>query len=98
THSISGGLDYPGVGPAHAWLTDSGRAQYVGVSDDEAWQACHMCCRTEGIMPALETSHALAPAARLPPTLPKDKIILVSVSGRGDKDMHAVAECSGISL
>src|SRR5690606_9231589 len=84
THSISAGLDYPGVGPEHAWLKDSGRAQYVGVTDDEALQAFHMCCRTEGIMPALESSHAIAHAARLAPTLPKDKIILVSLSGRGD--------------
>ena len=98
THSISAGLDYPGVGPEHAWLKDSGRAEYVGVTDDEALAAFHACCRTEGIMPALESSHAIAHAVRLAPTLPKDKIILVNLSGRGDKDMHTVAEFSGITL
>ncbi|MDX3893571.1 tryptophan synthase subunit beta [Pusillimonas sp.] len=98
THSVSAGLDYPGVGPEHAWLKDCGRAQYVGVTDEEALQAFHDCCRTEGIMPALESSHAIAHAVRLAPTLPKDKIILVNLSGRGDKDMHTVAERSGITL
>ncbi|GAB2911330.1 tryptophan synthase subunit beta [Paralcaligenes sp. KSB-10] len=98
THSISAGLDYPGVGPEHAWLKDSGRAQYVGVTDQEALAAFHDCCRTEGIMPALESSHAIAHAVRLAPTLGKDKIILVNLSGRGDKDMHTVADYSGISL
>ena len=98
THSISAGLDYPGVGPEHAWLKDSGRASYVGVTDTEALEAFHKCCRTEGIMPALESSHAIAHAARLAPTLSKDKIILVNLSGRGDKDMHTVAEFSGITL
>lgn len=98
THSISAGLDYPGVGPEHAWLHDSGRAQYVCVDDNEALAAFHDCCRTEGIMPALESSHAIAHALRLAPTLPKDKVILVNLSGRGDKDMHTVADFSGISL
>ena len=98
THSISAGLDYPGVGPEHAWLKDSGRAQYVTVTDQEALAAFHTCCRTEGIMPALESAHAIAYAAQLAPTLGKDKIILVNLSGRGDKDMHTVAEFSGISL
>lgn len=98
THSVSAGLDYPGVGPEHAWLKDCGRAQYVGVTDDEALQAFHDCCRTEGIMPALESSHAIAHAVRLAPALPRDKIILVNLSGRGDKDMHTVAERSGIKL
>ncbi|NYT68053.1 tryptophan synthase subunit beta [Pusillimonas noertemannii] len=98
THSVSAGLDYPGVGPEHAWLKDSGRAEYVGITDEEALQAFHDCCRTEGIMPALESSHAIAHAVRLAPTLPKDKIILVNLSGRGDKDMHTVAERSGITL
>jgi len=98
THSVSAGLDYPGVGPEHAWLKDSGRAEYTVVNDQEALQAFHDCCRTEGIMPALESSHAIAHAVRLAPTLPKDKIILVNLSGRGDKDMHTVAEYSGISL
>jgi len=98
THSVSAGLDYPGVGPEHAWLKDSGRAQYVTVTDDEALQAFHDCCRTEGIMPALESAHAIAHAVRLAPTLGKDETILVSLSGRGDKDMHTVAQHSGITL
>jgi len=98
THSISAGLDYPGVGPEHAWLKDSGRAEYVGISDAEALAAFHSLCRLEGIIPALESSHALAYAAKLAPTLPKDKILLVNLSGRGDKDMHTVAEKSGIQF
>ncbi len=98
THSISAGLDYPGVGPEHAWLKDLGRAQYVCVDDQEALAAFHDCCRTEGIMPALESSHAIAHALKLASTLSKDKIILVNLSGRGDKDMHTVADFSGISL
>jgi tryptophan synthase beta chain len=98
THSISAGLDYPGVGPEHAWLKDSTRAQYVCIDDHEALEAFHGCCRTEGIMPALESSHAIAYALKLAPTLPKDKVILVNLSGRGDKDMHTVADFSGISL
>ncbi len=98
THSVSAGLDYPGVGPEHAWLKDSGRAQYVPINDDEALQAFHTCCRIEGIIPALETSHALAHAAKVAPSLPKDKVILVNLSGRGDKDMHTVAQAGGLSL
>ncbi|NYT43361.1 tryptophan synthase subunit beta [Alcaligenaceae bacterium] len=98
THSISAGLDYPGVGPEHAWLKDIGRAEYACITDQEALAAFHECCRTEGIMPALESSHAIAHAAKLAPTLAKDKIILVNLSGRGDKDMHTVADFSGISL
>ncbi|ANA32305.1 Tryptophan synthase beta chain [Ralstonia mannitolilytica] len=98
THSISAGLDYPGVGPEHAWLKDAGRAEYVPVTDKEALQAFHDLCRMEGIIPALESSHALAYACKLAPTLPKDKILLVNLSGRGDKDMHTVAELSGIKL
>ncbi|MBB5216753.1 tryptophan synthase subunit beta [Parapusillimonas granuli] len=98
THSISAGLDYPGVGPEHAWLKDSGRARYECIDDSEALAAFHACCRTEGIMPALESAHAIAYAQKLAPTLPKDKIILVCLSGRGDKDMHTVADFSGISL
>jgi tryptophan synthase beta chain len=98
THSISAGLDYPGVGPEHAYLKDSGRAEYVGITDAEALQAFHDLCRFEGIIPALESSHALAYAAKLAPTLPKDKILLVNLSGRGDKDMHTVAEKSGIQF
>ena len=92
THSVSAGLDYPGVGPEHAWLKDAGRAQYVSITDDEAIEAFHNCCRIEGIIPALESSHALAYAAKLAATLPKDKIVLANLSGRGDKDMHTVAE------
>jgi len=98
THSISAGLDYPGVGPEHAWLKDTGRAEYVGVTDAEALKAFHDLCRLEGIIPALESSHALAYAARLAPTLSKDKVLLVNLSGRGDKDMHTVAEKSGIQF
>ena len=96
THSISAGLDYPGVGPEHAWLKDSGRATYETVDDVEALKAFHDLCRFEGIIPALESSHALAYAARLAPTLPVGKSILLNLSGRGDKDMHTVAEKSGI--
>ncbi|WP_028202921.1 tryptophan synthase subunit beta [Paraburkholderia nodosa] len=98
THSISAGLDYPGVGPEHAWLKDIGRAQYVTIDDEEALKGFHDCCRIEGIIPALESSHALAYAAKLAPTLPKEKILLVNLSGRGDKDMHTVAERSGIQF
>ena len=98
THSISAGLDYPGVGPEHAWLKDSARAEYVGVTDDEALQAFHDLCRLEGIIPALESSHAIAHAMRLAPKLDADKILLVNLSGRGDKDMHTVAERSGIQF
>ena len=96
THSISAGLDYPGVGPEHAWLKDSGRAEYVAVTDDEALKAFHDLCRLEGIIPALESSHALAHAAKLAPRMKNDQILLVNLSGRGDKDMHTVAEKSGI--
>lgn len=92
THSVSAGLDYPGVGPEHAWLKDSGRAQYQCITDEEALAAFHTCCRIEGIIPALESSHALAYAAKLAATLPKDKIVLANLSGRGDKDMHTVQQ------
>ena len=98
THSVSAGLDYPGVGPEHAWLKDSGRAQYVSITDDEALQAFHDCCHIEGIIPALESSHALAYAAKLAATLPKDQIVLANLSGRGDKDMHTVAERMGLNF
>ncbi|MCM2308623.1 MAG: tryptophan synthase subunit beta [Sulfuritalea sp.] len=98
THSISAGLDYPGVGPEHAWLKDSGRAEYVTITDAEALQAFHDLCHFEGIIPALESSHALAYAAKLAPTLAADKLLLVNLSGRGDKDMHTVAEKSGIQF
>ncbi len=98
THSISAGLDYPGVGPEHAWLKDSGRARYEAITDAEAVAAFHALTRIEGIIPALESSHALAFAAKLAPTMPKDQSILVNLSGRGDKDMHTVASREGIRL
>lgn len=98
THSISAGLDYPGVGPEHAWLKDIHRAEYVGITDDEALEAFHALCRYEGIMPALESSHALAYAAKYAPMLAKDKLLLVNLSGRGDKDMATVAQLSGITF
>jgi len=96
THSISAGLDYPGVGPEHAWLKDCGRVEYVAINDEEALDAFHDLTRTEGIMPALESSHALAQAKKLAPTMSRDEIILVNLSGRGDKDIHTVAELEGI--
>src|SRR5215213_8826983 len=96
THSVSAGLDYPGVGPEHAWLKDSKRAEYVAVTDDEALAAFHELCRTEGIIPALESAHAVAQAMQMAPSMPKDAILLVNLSGRGDKDMHTVAERSGM--
>ncbi len=98
THSISAGLDYPGVGPEHAWLKDSGRASYVAIDDNEALQGFHDLTRIEGIIPALESSHALAYATKLAPTMSKDQIIIVNLSGRGDKDIHTVAEHEGIKL
>ncbi|HKZ09915.1 MAG TPA: tryptophan synthase subunit beta [Rhodanobacteraceae bacterium] len=98
THSISAGLDYPGVGPEHAFLKDSGRAEYVGVSDDEALAAFHLLCETEGILPALESSHAVAQAIKLARGLPKGKLILCNLSGRGDKDVHTIAKREHIEL
>ncbi len=98
THSISAGLDYPGVGPEHAWLKDIGRAEYVAVTDEEALAAFHDLTRTEGILPALESSHALAHAAKLAPTMDPDRIVIVNLSGRGDKDIHTVAAHEGIAL
>jgi tryptophan synthase beta chain len=98
THSISAGLDYPGVGPEHAWLKDCGRAQYVAITDKEALEAFHRLTRTEGIIPALESSHAIAQAMKMAPTMDKDKILLVNLSGRGDKDMHTVAALEGIEI
>ncbi len=96
THSISAGLDYPGVGPEHAWLKDSKRAQYVAVGDEDALKAFVELCRTEGIIPALESAHAVAHAMAIAPGLPKNAILLVNLSGRGDKDMHTVAERLGM--
>ena len=98
THSISAGLDYPGVGPEHAWLKDIGRAEYVAINDEEALQAFHDLTKIEGIIPALESSHALAYATKLAPTMGKDKIIIVNLSGRGDKDIHTVANIEGITV
>jgi tryptophan synthase beta chain len=98
THSVSAGLDYPGVGPEHAWLKDSGRAEYVAATDDEALEAFHLLCRAEGIIPALESSHAVAHALKLAPTMDKDQVILVNLSGRGDKDLNTVSRLAGITL
>ena len=98
THSVSAGLDYPGVGPEHSWLKDAGRAEYVAINDDEAMRAFHDLCKYEGIIPALESSHALAHAIKLAPTMGKDKALLVNLSGRGDKDIGTVAKLTGITL
>ncbi|MDA3915186.1 tryptophan synthase subunit beta [Oleiagrimonas sp.] len=98
THSISAGLDYPGVGPEHAFLKDVGRAEYVGIDDAEAMQAFHALCRTEGIIPALESSHAIAQAIKLARELPRDGLVLCNLSGRGDKDVHTIAAREGIEL
>ncbi len=98
THSVSAGLDYPGVGPEHAWLKDIKRAEYVAITDDEAMAAFHSLCRTEGIIPALESSHALAYAEKMAKTMRKDEVILVNLSGRGDKDINTVAKLANITL
>ena len=98
THSISAGLDYPGVGPEHAWLKDIGRASYESITDTEALRAFHELTRTEGIIPALESSHALAYASKVAPNLATDDVIIVNLSGRGDKDIHTVAEIEGIKV
>ena len=98
THSVSAGLDYPGVGPEHLWLKDAGRASYVAIKDDEALEAFHNLCLVEGIIPALETSHALAYAQKLAADMSPEEVILVNLSGRGDKDINTVANISGISL
>ena len=98
THSVSAGLDYPGVGPEHSFLKDSGRAEYVGVTDDEAMAAFHLLARTEGILAALESSHAIAQAMKLARELPKDAMVLANLSGRGDKDVHTIASREGFTL
>jgi tryptophan synthase beta chain len=98
THSISAGLDYPGVGPEHAWLKDIGRAEYVGITDTEALSAFHYLCRTEGIIPALESAHAIAYAMKLAATMKSDQKILVNLSGRGDKDIGTVADLAGVDF
>jgi len=97
-HSISAGLDYPGVGPEHAWLNESGRAEYVSITDAEALDAFQLLTELEGIIPALESSHAIAHVTKLAPTLSKDAILVVCLSGRGDKDIHTVAEAMGVEL
>ncbi|MBB3229009.1 tryptophan synthase beta chain [Luteibacter sp. Sphag1AF] len=98
THSVSAGLDYPGVGPEHAFLKDAGRAEYVGITDDEALEAFHLLARTEGILAALESSHAIAQAMKLARELPADALVLANLSGRGDKDVHTIAAREGIEL
>jgi tryptophan synthase beta chain len=98
THSVSAGLDYPGVGPEHAFLKDSGRAEYVGITDEEAMEGFHKLTRLEGIMPALESAHAVAHAMKMAAQMRPDQTVLVNLSGRGDKDVQTVAELEGISL
>jgi tryptophan synthase beta chain len=97
-HSISAGLDYPGVGPEHAWLKDTGRAEYVSITDDEAMEGFRVLTLEEGILPALESAHAVAHVLKLAPALSSDKTIVVCLSGRGDKDIHTVAEVMGVKL
>jgi tryptophan synthase beta chain len=98
THSISAGLDYPGVGPEHSWLHDSGRVKYVSATDKEALDAFQLCTRSEGIIPALESAHAVAHVARIAGRLPKDHLIVMNMSGRGDKDIFTVAKALGTTL
>ena len=98
THSISAGLDYPGVGPEHSWLKDTSRAEYVSVSDTQALEGFQLLCRTEGIIPALEPAHAIYHVSQLAPTLSRDDIILLGLSGRGDKDMDTVAGELGVEI
>jgi tryptophan synthase beta chain len=98
THSVSAGLDYPGVGPEHAFLKDAGRAEYVGITDDEALEAFHLLARTEGILAALESSHAVAQAIKLAREMPKDQLVLCNLSGRGDKDVHTIAAREGVQV
>ena len=97
-HSISAGLDYPGIGPEHSWLHDIGRANYVSATDKEALAAFQLCTRTEGIIPALEPAHALAYVTKLAPKLPKDNLLVMNMCGRGDKDIFAVAEHLGMKM
>src|SRR5208282_1972394 len=98
THSIAAGLDYPGVGPEHSYLKDVGRAEYATATDAEALDGLKILCETEGIIPALESAHAVAHAVKLAPTLAKEQIVIVNLSGRGDKDMLSVAKALGVSL
>jgi tryptophan synthase beta chain len=97
-HSISAGLDYPGVGPEHAWLHETGRVSYVAITDQEALAAFQMCCKAEGIIPALEPAHALSHVEKIAPKLPKDHLLVMNMCGRGDKDVFAVAEHLGVKL
>ena len=97
-HSISAGLDYPGVGPEHSWLMESGRAEYVSVTDEQALAGFRLLCETEGIIPALEPAHAIAHLTTLLPTLGADDVVLLNLSGRGDKDMNTVAEALGVTV
>ena len=97
-HSISAGLDYPGIGPEHAWLHDTGRVNYISATDQEALDAFQLCSRLEGILPALESSHALAKVIELAPKKPKDHLMVVNISGRGDKDVPQIAEILGVTL
>ncbi|MBQ2066387.1 MAG: pyridoxal-phosphate dependent enzyme, partial [Clostridiales bacterium] len=97
-YSISAGLDYPGIGPEHAMLHDTGRAEYVAITDDEAVDAFEYLSKTEGVIPAIESAHAVAHAMKLAPTLPKDKIIIITISGRGDKDVAAIARYRGENI
>jgi tryptophan synthase beta chain len=96
--SISAGLDYPGIGPEHSWLKETGRVTYVSATDKEALEAFHLCSRLEGIIPALEPSHAIAHVMRVAPTLPKDHLCVVNLSGRGDKDIFTVADREGVQI
>jgi tryptophan synthase beta chain len=97
-HSISAGLDYPGIGPEHAWLNDQGRVQYVAITDEEALAAFQLCSRLEGIIPALEPAHALAYVGKIAPKLPRDHLLVMNLCGRGDKDIFAVADRLGVRL
>jgi tryptophan synthase beta chain len=97
-HSISAGLDYPGIGPEHSWLNDTGRVVYEGITDTEALDAFQLCCRVEGIIPALECAHALAGLMKRAPTMDQDQIILINISGRGDKDIFTVADAMGVKM
>lgn len=97
-HSVSAGLDYPGVGPEHSWLKDSGRVEYVPILDDEALEAFQLCTRVEGIIPALESAHAIAQAVKMAPIMGKDQVMIVNLSGRGDKDVHTVGQLLGMDM
>ena len=97
-HSISAGLDYPGIGPEHSWLNDTGRVSYISATDDEALEAFKICCKLEGIIPALEPCHALAKVMEIAPTKPADHLMVMNMCGRGDKDIFTVAEHLGVKL